>query len=846
MAYSKTMIKELALNGKLITNADPALIGNNFQTYKNLRYGENAPEGVLGMSKINPDVLINQHKGISGFHFKKDQPAESHTILQTYSSLTGLTSIRQNITAIPNEGNFEASGLMAETVGAGTGMFSTAPNGQMAYCNGKDACIWAGDEVRIARFINYKESDANVKYDFTELVDNNDTNKYATLINDTSNCYIYLGFTRIPTKAKLYIGTGNNNAATLTWHYWNGIEWSGPQTITDGTSSGGATLNKTGTLNFNTTTSVPFYPREINGVYLYWIRLTTSATLSTTTVYYCTTNYLFQPIRDIWDGEYRSSLSFQIHRTSYEDYSLNVHEDSYDSENQATFALIGALTTAQYLVVGFPEKLTGMVVRMKAGGSNATASTELVLKYWNGTAWTAPEWVDDGTSEGGVSFAKSGTIQWKPPAVSSEHKRDITGKGGKKGKRRRIGEGSIANLPLYYYQISFADTTLTSTTAIYYIGGIPAPKSLTYNYIGRYAFPVHAKERLWLGCDTDKEKNKAICSMRNAPDVWNGEDTTEFFFGDDSALTCGCSLYSRLGSSIYNVVLFFKANAIYGLTGNTPDDFIQYEIATTVGCVAPHTLKTSVLSVAGNSKPIAIWQGSNGIYIFDNTSPELISGDISDIFDKSSSTYLNPNKLADSFAFMDENKKEYHWLFAQGSSTTLNKELIYNLNKNQWFEIDRGTGKYLQLGFEVRDSYGNTYCYGCASEGYMQRLENGTTFDANPIVHTLKTGDIAPNNGSIMYESQLIRHKIIMKSKNITINNLTINHYGDSSTTPTALAIADPTKVGYRITDVMDNQNIGNHIFHALEYIMTTTDENKGFCPLFIGTKFNILGEDLS
>ncbi len=845
MTNSKTIIKELALNGKLITSADPALIGNNFQTYKNLRYGEKAPEGVLGMNNINPDVLINEMKATSGFHFKKDQPAESHVLLQAYSSLTGYSTIRQNITAIPNEGNFESTGLFVETTGYGKGMYSYAPNGQMAYCNGKDSCLWAGDEIRIARFINYKESDATIKYDFTELVDNNDSSKYATLVNDTANCYIYLGFTRLPNKVKFYIGTGNTNAATMAMHYWNGIEWSGPQTITDGTSSGGATLNKTGTINFNMTTSIPFCPREVNGIYLYWVRLTTSALLSSTTVYYCTTNYLFQPIRDIWDGEYRSSLSFQIHKTSYEDYSLNVHEDSYDSENSATFAVVGGVTSAQYLVAGFPEKLTGMVIHLKAGGSNSTASTTLTIKYWNGTTWAAPEWSEDGTSEGSIAFAKSGVIQWKPPAISSEHKTEIAGRGAKKGKRRRIGEGTIDNLPLYYYQISF-DKTLSTDCAIYYVAGIPAPKSYTYNYIGRYSFPVFAKERLWLGCDTDKEKNKAICSMRNAPDVWNGDDTTEFFFGDDSALTCGCSLYSRLGSSIYNVLLFLKANAVYGITGNSPDDFIQYEISNTVGCVAPRTLKTTVLSVAGNIKPIAIWQGANGIYIFDNTSPELKSMDISDIFDKSSSTYINPNKIADSVAFIDENKKEYHWLFASGASTTLNKEFVYDLNKDQWFEIDRGSGKYLQLGFEVSDNYGNSYCYGCADEGYMQRLEYGTTFDDNAIVHTLKTGDIAPYNGSIMYESQLIRHKIIMKSKNTTSNNLTITHYGDSAESGTALTSADPTKTAYRITDIIDNLNIGNHIFHALEYTMTTTDETKGFSPLFIGMKFNVLGEDLS
>ncbi len=826
MAYSKVITKELALNGKLITSADPVTIGTNFQTYKNLRYGENAPEGILGMSKINPTVLSNYLKIRSGFHFRKEQPAESHILAQAWN--TGLINsvVIENTSVIPAQGNFSSTILFGDTTGSEVGRFSKAPNGQMAYCNGISSCIWSGNEIRISRFINYKASDETVKYDVTELLDNNDINKCAVLVNDTTGCYMYIGLTRLSKGLKFYVGTGNTTPATLAIQYWTGTAWATPTGLIDNTSTAGKTLNKTGTVVFDVLTDTMCKPRVIDGVYLYWLKVYTSASLSTTNIYYVTTDMPFQLIKDIWDGEYRSELAFQIYKNNtYNDYSINVHEDSYDSLNNATFIELDGLTASQYLVVGFPEQITALAVHLIGGHVNTTTNTGIYVSKWDGSSWILQAGVIDGTSEGSISFAKSGIIQWN---AAESYKRTIGNE-----------------IPLYYYKISF-NQTLSSDVQMYYIAGIPEPKSRSTGYIGRFSFPVYAKDRLWLCCDKDKEKNKVICSMKDAPDVWNGDDSTEFYFGDESDLIAGCSLYSRLGSSIYNIVIFFKNNAMYGITGNSPADFVQYEISSSIGCIAPLTLKTTIISVGGNSRPVAIFQGSNGIYIFDNTSPIPIHDDIKDIFDKNSSTAINPLKIADSVAFVDEENSEYHWLFAQGSSTTLNKEFVYDLKKGQWFEIDRGAEKYLQCGFEVEDTYGNTYCYGAIDTGYLERLENGITFDGNDIIHILKTGDIAPLNGSIMYESQIIRHKIVMKSKNTTTNNLVITHYGDGYSTGIALTPADPTKSNYRITDIIDNLNIGNHIFHALEYSMTTNDETKGFEPLFIGMKFNVLGEDLS
>ena len=51
------VLKEIALNGKLRTADDPTTIGNDFQSLINMRYADNNPVGIGGMTKINTTAL---------------------------------------------------------------------------------------------------------------------------------------------------------------------------------------------------------------------------------------------------------------------------------------------------------------------------------------------------------------------------------------------------------------------------------------------------------------------------------------------------------------------------------------------------------------------------------------------------------------------------------------------------------------------------------------------------------------------------------------------------------------------------------------------------------------------
>ena len=73
----------ISLDGKLILSSDPIMIGKNFRTMTNLRYGKGHPEGIRGMSKINSSIINSTYyKARSAIQFTKQNPSEEHILAQ--------------------------------------------------------------------------------------------------------------------------------------------------------------------------------------------------------------------------------------------------------------------------------------------------------------------------------------------------------------------------------------------------------------------------------------------------------------------------------------------------------------------------------------------------------------------------------------------------------------------------------------------------------------------------------------------------------------------------------------------------------------------------------------------
>lgn len=146
-------------DGQWMPDAKSSLIGpRNFTTLQNTRYGENGLEGVQGYTKINTTALNASYHNIrNGYQLRTERINKSYVLVHaTHTSCkeSNAAKIYENRTAIPDAGDFEATALYTDAEGNLDGRFSDAPGGQVAYCNEKESCIWAGTEMPCAGFFS--------------------------------------------------------------------------------------------------------------------------------------------------------------------------------------------------------------------------------------------------------------------------------------------------------------------------------------------------------------------------------------------------------------------------------------------------------------------------------------------------------------------------------------------------------------------------------------------------------------------------------------------------------------------------------------------------------------------
>lgn len=292
-----------------------------------------------------------------------------------------------------------------------------------------------------------------------------------------------------------------------------------------------------------------------------------------------------------------------------------------------------------------------------------TQNATMSVQYWDGYQWVDVVGLVDGTKEGTVSFAQDGVVSWDAVDESGESKTKI----------------STQSL-LWYYKISFSHA-LSAAVFIDQIQGIPAQK-----LIHGYRFPVMWQNALWLLNEDCNKQNAAIRSMPMTVCVFNGQNSIEqvspLEFGNADPITGGASLYTRFGGGVFSNLVVFKRSEVWIVDGTGPADYRIFKISDSYGCVAPATLVTcsTGFEVApGVVKHILIWQAANSVVVFDGNAVMPISDDVKNYFDPTRPECINPAMIDKSQGFFDEENLEYHWMFAVGTSTVINKEVVYEV-----------------------------------------------------------------------------------------------------------------------------------------------------------------------
>jgi hypothetical protein len=846
---------QIALNGSLISSLDPSKLiitegdaqqFSNFATLTNFEYNDNGIQSVPGMTKITSSALLTHPRIRNIFQFIKDIPnAETHILTHAFNSGETESKVFRHSTPTPDIGAFTTTALHTDVSGvsAGAGRFSDVPQGHVIFCNGAEAPqVWGGLENKPGYFAIFDGNDPSTDTvwikDYTTAIWNNltDSENVATLKRTTVayqdvgigsvTCYVA---NTLPIQGiKFYVGTANNRTGTVLVDYWNGSTLTAATNVVDGTSSGGIPLAQTGIISFDSTEDVAKV-RIIEGVYGYFYRLIFPDATDTATISQVTVDEPFQKIRDFWDGDPRTIASLQIGTgTIFTDGTINVFRDEFSYDDSTEFDESTYISvdnkggSGSFIAVGFNERMTGLEVKFIPDKNN-TVNSVLTVSTWEGENWQAVSDLIDGTFTDSKTFRQSGIISWTPRDENVEFRRTI---GGKKD-------------PLFYYQLTTNNTMQGTLNKlfVYHINGIPAQKSIL-----NYGFSLGAQGRTWLFDEESNEKNSAIVSAIDTLNVFNGNDTKKLLFGDGSKVTAAIEVHTRTSIGSRTSILVFKNNATFLIEGSNPEDWKIRIISNSIGCNAPLSLAASSIGLEFlplQSKQVVIWQSNSGLYLWDSTSIILISDSISNYFDQTKPEAIKLSRANKSNGFFEvyNGNHYYHWLFTSKATSTaeFDKELVFDLRRQKFFAMDR-SGNPLQAGTGiVSTSTGNTFAYGALNNGNLERLNNGTDFDGNPITSIFHTGDIILG-GNVMELTRLMKVRLVVKSKTTTTNSISLTHYIDGKLSGNTTMMS-PSREGYRLAMPLHNFN-GIGTFHSIRGSMTTSAETRGFEPLWLGGFF--------
>ena len=873
-------------DGSWMPDIDGALIGaQNYQTLENLRYKDSGLEGVNGYSKVNTTALTTYTKIRTGHQLRTNKTQDSYIFVNAVDT-GGQGRVFLNRTDPGDAGDFQTAAEVAagtvpplDTSGneyfadASTGLtgrFSDAPQGNIAYCNGEQAMIFGGDEQRVAACFSCTTTALALPIDVTKEINSALTTEKFTI--SAAGRPVALVMTTRPIQAlKVYVGTANAAAGTLTVKTWTGSAFGNDLVDTDNTIAvAGKPLGQTGIITLSAHTDGTSKLRHFEELYLYAYLIEFAGAGTTAAIYNITVDFALQSVKDVWDGVYRQPIQWQVFDVAagnvYFDYTLQVNESS--DVNAPVGGQIDGSTASDKIYIMFEDQTSAIKMVMLGSLVNVAASV-ISLKYWNGDAYAAVTNLVDGTiAVAGTSFSQSGLLTWTPTTL--EKPRTLFGSYG------------------YVYEISLSGT-LTGTkkgaaeVLVDVCTGIPHQYTVSpFNFSALYG------TRLMLGgFSKGDEGNRMDYSVANAPDAFNGFDASDdgkqsLYFGGVEDIVSAAQVYNRFGASVYAMLLVLKRNETYILVGTTPDDFIIYDVAKTVGCVAPLSLATAEVGLDlgnGLTRNVAIWLSHSGPVMFDGAILTPIPG-IRSYFDPNDGKYIDFDLVEKAVGWVDPNYKEYNLLIPSGSATLNNVWLVYDLIRRKWFRKTTGQAQFPQAGFEVGEpNTGRRYIYSGIDTGYMIILEDGNYWDDGTtagIAQKVKTGDFFPSNNP--WDETLIRKfKIFIKrlTGSSTDNNLEISYYTNTElsagsgaiwedgNTPTGIHVswADITAgvswssgvsatvdlsldVGIqRLIRVIQDLNKKGWA-HAFEFAITTTDVAKGFQPVLWGTQYRISRKD--
>jgi len=573
-----------------------------------------------------------------------------------------------------------------------------------------------------------------------------------------------------PLKAlKFYVSNANTTTSSLSGYVWTGRSFS-TLSLTDGTSSGVVTMAQTGTVTFGDTYSTA-EPHHFEGTYLYCYEFEVSA--GGCEIYQVTADASFEPANDIWTGEKEPPLEVRFWDASagaFIDYTLFANNTSSDGTPYGL--LLDGMTTSDYVLIGFEQRVSAIAFTMLTDYVNALASS-MTVNYWGGTRWVDTGTVVDETQSDLAlkTFGQSGLVSWFPPAASEEKLYNPFG------------------TPLYFYKLTVS-STLTDTSAgtaygdedivVDLVTGVPAQYDLQPT-IGAGMFKGRA---LRYNFDVAAEGSRIDYSVTNAPNSWNGDDssmngTQALYVGDGREITVTGEIYNRIGSNLKTILTVLKKRSVYIVDGDGPEDFRVFPVSYNVGCPAPKTFQTIEMGyeIAQDViRNVQMWMDYSGFAMFDSAFVRPIPG-LENYFDPNASVHVDWDNIDDAWAIYDPHESDYIVCVPLSNDSYL--MAAYNLIEKKWFEIVPYS--YPLSATAVEDSDGIRYTYLGMSDGHLNQWNTGSTWAGQAITYSWATGDFMPTGNE--FDITTIEYLKVFTAETDEDLDLTVSHYPDTQDT---------------------------------------------------------------
>jgi hypothetical protein len=764
-------------DGQWFPSTDPILVGpKNFQTLVNMRYKKDGDgiEGVRGYDEFNNTAVSNFTNITTGVYFNNEKDPPSHLIIHGKNA-TDVGQILYSNNYIDEGGSFTA---MYTDPSVSEPRFAVGPGAIVAYANGAQNRVWGGEGYSIsAAFIlslsgtvrTIDDSGAHTYGDPKDRTDRLTATNDDGIVTFQANTYggVLLMTTRPNAGFKVVVETANSNASntTLYMDYWDGGQFVACSSVSDGTSE----LTQSGKITYSYTSGAE--PMHYQGLYLYayWLSIYSASQAETATISYVESiDGYFRPVSDVWDGVFRQPITVQLYdqaNTTFEDFTLYVSEPSTTSTPVGCY--IGAKTTNDFIDIMFEERMSAIYIVMLGDLVN-TASTTIEVAYHNGVTTSGVVEVDNTNG-----FGASGLMYWEPPASTSEEKIDRFGLYG------------------YKYRLNFNTATISGTNpedvVIDLIYGIPASDTFS-PYGGGFKFPALYKNKLmWCNRNDTNEGNRIDYSADNAPDVYNGENSSmngfqSIYVGGVGQVTAATQLYNRFGSNIFSIFVICKDNEVWLMTGDSPLDYKLYPISFRIGCPAPYTLVTAEVGFnVGEDveRNIAMWISHQGPVMFDGAVIHPLQG-LEDYFDPSNDNFVNFDYIKEAQSWFDSTYQEWNILLPTGTSTSPNTWLVYSVRLRKWFSRDVGDSQAIQCGITALDSNGRQRIAGGSDDGRVYLLEEGTSYNGDPITYTVTTGDFFPS-GNQWDITTIRRLKFVLEQLDDPDSEVTVQFLADTN-----------------------------------------------------------------